>query len=102
MIMSGGRPNSFAINHCESSGHTLAVGMSFGFPIAAPESTHRAIIEIWVALNDMSFLNFCTPTVESKCHGGICLATTRSFTERAHGRVSSYVTRDMGAMPPLR
>src|SRR5947209_5057548 len=38
------------------------------------------------------------PTVRSMCHGGICLAVTRARIARAHGRASSYVTSDIGAI----
>ena len=40
----------------------------------------------------------CTPTFLSICHGGISRAATLLRMERAHGRVSSYVMRDIGAM----
>src|SRR5471032_201142 len=42
------------------------------------------------------------PTVRSTCHGGICRASTRCLIERAHGRASSYVSSDIGAMEPGR
>jgi hypothetical protein len=32
------------------------------------------------------------------CHGGIWRAATRALIDRAHGRVSSKVTSDIGAM----
>ena len=46
----------------------------------------------------MSFLNFCTPTLWSMCHGGICRFATRVLIERAHGRLSAKVIRDIGAI----
>src|SRR5580700_8666399 len=36
--------------------------------------------------------------VLSIAHGGICRAATRCLIERAQGRVSSYVTSDIGAI----
>src|SRR5579859_3041373 len=36
------------------------------------------------------------------CHGGICRVITRWRMAFAQGRVSSYVTSDMGASEPLR
>src|SRR5471030_1283605 len=38
------------------------------------------------------------PTVLSMCHGGICRAPTREAIALAHGRASSYVISDIGAM----
>ena len=40
------------------------------------------------SVSDMSFLNFCTPTLRSMCHGGICRAATRRWIDFAHGRAS--------------
>ena len=48
----------------------------------------------------MSFLNFWTPTARLMCHGGICRLETRVLIERAHGRDSSNVRRDIGAIEP--
>ncbi len=53
-------------------------------------------------VSDMSFLNFWTPTVGSMCQGGIWRVITRWRMDLAQGRVSSYVTSDMGAMEPGR
>jgi len=64
-------------------------GMSFGLPCGAPASTQRTIVLIWSSLSDMSFLNCCTPTRRSMCHGGIWRVSTRLLIDRAHGRVSS-------------
>src|ERR1035438_1393581 len=36
------------------------------------------------------------------CHGGIWRSSTRSLIDFAQGRVSSHVTRDIGAMAPAR
>src|SRR5436190_11108880 len=38
------------------------------------------------------------PTVLSMCHGGICRPATRAAIDLAHGRTSSYVTSDIGAI----
>src|SRR6185436_11867252 len=37
-----------------------------------------------------------------RCQGGICRSDTRVLIERAHGRVSSYVTSDIGAIESVR
>src|SRR5471030_1606352 len=42
------------------------------------------------------------PTVLSMCHGGICRAPTRDAIAFAHGRASSYVISDIGAMLSTR
>src|SRR6266516_3667497 len=38
------------------------------------------------------------PMVRSMCHGGICRDPTRAAIDFAHGRTSSYVASDIGAM----
>src|SRR6516225_1169598 len=38
------------------------------------------------------------PTFLAMCHGGICRVETRARIDRAHGRTSSYVMSDIGAM----
>ena len=38
----------------------------------------------------------------SMYHGGIARVTTFSLMDRAHGRASSYVRRDIGAIEPDR
>jgi hypothetical protein len=38
------------------------------------------------------------PTVLSMCHGGICRDATRVLIDRAHGRASSNVMSDIGAI----
>ena len=48
----------------------------------------------------MSFANL--PIVGSAPHGGISRATTFCLIARAHGRASSKVTSDIGAMPFAR
>src|SRR6185436_284479 len=78
--------------------HTLAGGMSFGSPFGAPAATHCTMVSICSSLSERSFLNFWMPTVLSMCHGGICLEPTRAAIDFAHGRASSYVTSDIGAM----
>src|SRR4030095_12895346 len=42
------------------------------------------------------------PTVLSMCHGGIWRAPTRAAIDFAHGRASSYVASDIGAIPSAR
>ena len=72
--------------------------MSFGSPFGAPASTHRTMVSISSSLSERSFLKCWMPTVLSMCHGGICRAATRALIDRAHGRVSSKVMSDIGAM----
>src|SRR3954447_7765160 len=57
---------------------------------------------VWTcsSLSDMSFLNFCTPTLRSMCHGGIWRVETRCLIDLAHGRDSSNVLSDIGAIDP--
>src|SRR6476469_7341867 len=82
----------------ESSFQTLGAGMSLGSPFGAPAETHARIVSICSSLSDRSFLNFWMPTVLSMCQGGICRAPTRAAIDLAHGRASSYVISDIGAM----
>ena len=49
------------------------------------------MVSICFCESDMSFLNFCTPTLGSMCQGGICRCETRCLIERAHGRASANV-----------
>src|ERR1700676_3741605 len=48
----------------------------------------------------MSFLNFWMPMFLSTCHGGIWRVETRSRIDFAHGRASSNVMSDIGAIDP--
>jgi hypothetical protein len=76
----------------------LAGGISFGSPFGAPASTHFTIVSISLSLSERSFSNSWMPIVLSMCQGGICRAATRFLIERAHGRDSSNVTSDIGAI----
>src|SRR6185295_5754891 len=98
--MSGGPKPSLAAFHSLSVTCGLGGGMSFGSPCGDPASTHRTIVSTCSSLSDMSFLNFCTPTLRSMCHGGICRVATRSLIERAHGRASWKEISDIGAIDP--
>src|ERR1043165_6178797 len=77
--MSGGPKPSRAAFHSLSVTSGLGGGISFGSPCGAPSSTQRTIVSICASLSDMSFLNFCTPTLRSMCHGGICRAATEAL-----------------------
>src|SRR3989442_202137 len=101
LTMRSGGPNSLVAFHSSVFGHSRGRGISLISPSGAPESTHRTMVSIWSCVRDMSFLNFCTPTVGSICHGGIWRVMTRSRMALAHGRVSSYLTSDMGAIEPV-
>ena len=58
------------------------------------------MVAICSSVSDMSFLNFCTPTLRSMCQGGIWRDATRALIDRAHGRESLKVTSDIGAIEP--
>ena len=76
--------------------------MSAGSPSGAPASTQRTTRSICSSLSEMSLTNCWMPTVLSRCQGGISRAITRFLIARAQGRVSAYVTSDIGAMLPSR
>src|SRR5262245_10217047 len=42
------------------------------------------------------------PTFRSMCHGGIWWTLTRSLIALTHGRTTSYVVSDIGAIDPTR
>src|SRR5262245_5853873 len=73
-----------------------ALGRSARLPSGAPPSTQAAIVLISSAVRLGSFANL--PIVGSAPHGGTSRATTFCLTARAHGRASSYVMSDIGAM----
>src|ERR1700683_2911755 len=100
--MKSGAPNCLASCQASVFGHSLGAGMSLGSPWGAPASTQWAMAEIWLSLREISFWKSWIPTVLSKCHGGIWRVSTLSLMALAHGRVSSYVTSDIGAISPLR
>src|SRR6185503_13957555 len=101
LITRSGGPNpSLTPSHWLSVTTAFGAGMSFGSPCSAPPSTQRTIVSTCSSLSDMSFLNFCTPTLRSMCQGGICRVATRSLIERAHGRASWKEMSDIGAIDP--
>src|SRR5215831_5405197 len=77
-------------------------GMSAGLPFGAPPSTHFTIVAICSSLSDGSSLNFWMPTLRSMNHGGISRCEIFVLMDRAHGRASSYVVSDIGAIDPGR
>src|ERR1041384_6931612 len=76
--------------------------MSAGFPSGAPASTQAEIVWMSRSLSDRSLAKCCTPTFLSMNHGGMSRASTFCLMARAHGRASSYVSSDIGAMLPGR
>src|SRR5262245_57529914 len=44
---------------------------SFGSPSRTPPSTHQTMVSTCLSVSDISFLNACTPTLRSMCHGNI-------------------------------
>src|SRR6266566_1585090 len=98
LITRSGWPYFAARCHVASSVQALGFGMSFASPIGAPPDTHWRIVSICSSLSERSFLNFWMPTVLSMCHGGIWRSPTRAAIDLAHGRASSYVRSDIGAM----
>ena len=73
-----------------------------GLPCGAPASTHLAIVSISSSRSDGSFLKLWMPTCGSRNHGGISCAAVFVLIDRAHGRTSSYVRSDIGAIWPGR
>src|SRR6185312_10137732 len=96
--MRSGWPNLSANSHESPLGHFTGGGMSFMSPAGAPESAQRRIVSICASDSDASFSKCWMPTVLSRCHGGMVRAATRVRIARAQGRVSSYVTSDIGAI----
>src|SRR6266849_2882435 len=66
----------------------------------APPSIHATIFSFSLVNSDRSFENF--PYFGSGDHGGILPASTAARIAFAHGRVSSKVRSDMGAISPGR
>src|SRR5712691_12331080 len=95
---SGGPNPSRTPCHWLSVTSGLGGGRSFGSPCGAPASAQRTIVSTCSSLNDMSFLNFWTPTLLSMCQGGICRVATRSLIDRTQGRASWNVMSDIGAI----
>src|SRR5262249_44461648 len=93
-----GCPYFSASDQPDSSFQTRGDGMSFGSPFGAPAFTQLTRVSICSSLSERSFLNFWMPMVLSMCHGGIWRAETRAAIDLAHGRASSYVCTDIGAM----
>src|ERR1700730_9063486 len=81
-----------------SSSNLTGGGISAGFPFGAPASAHWTMVEISFVESPPSFLNVLMPTFGSTYHGGIIRKVTFSLIAFAHGRSSSYVSNDMGAM----
>src|SRR5262245_24345447 len=98
LTIRSGSPNRDLKFHPVSSAHLTGGGMSFGSPFSAPASTHFTMVSICTSLSDRSFSKCWMPTVLSIFQGGICRAATRALIERAHGRASSNVINDIGAI----
>src|SRR4051794_36657019 len=81
-----------------SFGHSFGFGMSLTSPFGAPASTHFTMVATCSSLSERSFLKCWMPTDLSMFHGGIWCDSTRVLIERAQGRDSSNVTRDIGAI----
>src|SRR5688500_14414956 len=77
-----------------------AGGRSLASPFGAPASTHLTRVLISLSESRRSFSK-CV-CLGSANQGGIVLATTFSLIERAQGRASSYVNKDIGATSPAR
>ena len=76
-------------------------GMSAALPLAAPPSTHAAIVSISFCDRLMSLRigNVCDMSAPQ---GGISRAITLVLIALAHGRASSYDSSDIGATSPGR
>ena len=75
--------------------------MSAALPLAAPPSTHAAIVSISFCDRLMS-LRIGKVCDMSAPQGGISRATTLALIALAHGRASSYDSSDIGATSPGR
>jgi len=60
------------------------------------------MVAISASLSDGSSLNFEMPMWRSMYHGGISRDDTLALIDRAQGRASWYVSKDIGAMAPGR
>ena len=61
-----------------------------------------AMVAISASLSDGSFLKDVSPMDLSMWNGGISRDAVRALMARAHGRASSYVISDIGAISPAR
>jgi hypothetical protein len=75
--------------------------MSAGLPLAAPPSTHAAMVSISFCVR-LTSLRIGRDCVMSAPHGGISRATTFDLIAFAQGRASSYESNDIGATSPGR
>src|SRR5262245_22913900 len=73
-----------------------AAGRSARLPSGAPASAHATTASMSACFRLTSFAYL--PTVGSAPHGGICRDATFCLIARAHGRASSYVRSDIGAI----
>src|SRR5207302_3281767 len=92
--------SGWPICHVSLSSNLRAGGMSAGFPLGAPLSTHLAMTAISSSDKEMSLLKRWTPTFLSMCHGGISRMRIFSLIDFAQGLAWSYVIRDIGANVP--
>src|ERR1700727_1351124 len=92
-MMRSGAPSVADACQTLSEGHWRGVGISLGLPSGAPASAQRTMMSICSSEREISFLNFCTPTVRSMCQGGIWREMTRWRIDLAQGR---FVVSDKG------
>ena len=71
-----------------NSWNSTGAGASAVLPRGAPASTQTPMVSISSSVNDRSFLNPCSPTLGSTCHGGISRASTLVRIDLAQGLVS--------------
>jgi hypothetical protein len=107
MVPAVGTSNAFGISKITSgfpivqpSTNRAGGGASLASPSAAPRSAHADNVSISARESDRSFANF--PTCGSAGQGGIRRTITASRIAFAHGRVSLYVMKDIGATSPGR
>ena len=84
----------------QPAGQESGGGASRAEPSGAPASTQASMAASSAGLRDGSLAN--SPNRGSANHGGILRSLTASRIAFAHGRVSPYVTSDMGAISPGR
>ena len=90
------------MRHSCGLGNSTGGGASAGLPRGDPLSTQAAMAAISASVRDGSSLKSWIPMRRSTYHGGISRVSTLRLMERAHGRTSSYVTSDIGAIAPGR
>src|SRR5260370_7686652 len=91
MTRSGGPKPSLTAFHSLSVTSGLGGGRSFKLPCSAPPSTQATIVFTCWSVSDISFLNFCTPTLRSMSHAAIPPSATPSLIPLPQHPPSSHL-----------